>query len=120
MLATRCKPSLLIILILNNPAWAETLIDKERNGKDLTAVEITAIYRAEIRWCENKSSEFKKQSGELIQKFENHPKYKEISSSQDFNKLRLEADAFVLDRRKGAEIKHTCDRELVSLKNFRF
>lgn len=111
---------LIFITLAINPAWAETLIEKEKNGKDLTSIELTAIFRAEIRWCENKSPEFKKQSGELIKKIEGNSKYKEISSNQNFKKLRPEADAFVLDRRKGADIKNTCDRELVSMRNAGF
>lgn len=122
MLSTRLRLSLplLFLLMLGNTSSAETLIEKEKSNKDLTAVELTAIFRAEVRWCENKSPEFKKQAGELIAKFESNPKYEKVARDQNFIKLKPEADAFVFDLRNGSDIKHTCDRELDRLKNVRF
>ena len=106
-----------LVFICN--AKAETLIEREKN-LHLSDVDVVSIFRSEVRWCENKSPDFKKQADSLIAKFENNPRYKEISRHPDFSKLKPEADAYVLDRRKSSDVKHTCDKELIKLKNAKF
>ena len=59
MLLTKIKFPLLFLLILGNSAWGETLIEKGKNHRDLTAEELTAIFMAEVRECEDKVPEFK-------------------------------------------------------------
>lgn len=117
---TKIKLSLFFLLILGNSAWAETLIEKGKNGRDLTSEELTAIFMAEVKDCEDKVPEFKTQASKFITQFKNQPKYKEIERSPNFKKLATEASDFVLDRRRGSDIKNTCKNTLAYLQNQKF
>ena len=89
--------------------------------RDLTAVELTAIFMAGVKDCEDKVPEFKSQASKSITQFKNHPKYKEIERSPEFKKLAVEASDFVLDdRRRGNDIKNTCKNTLAYLQNQKF
>ena len=120
MLLTKIKFALLFLLILGNSAWGETLIEKGKNHRDLTAEELTAIFMAEVRECEDKVPEFKSQASKLITQFKSLPKYKEIERSPNFKKLATEASDFVLDRYRGIDIKHACKNTLTYLQNQKF
>jgi hypothetical protein len=119
MLSTKIKYAVLLLL-LGNTVWAETLIEKEKNGRDLTAIELTAIFMAEIKDCENKVPEFKSQVDKYVANFKNQPKYKEIERSPEFARLAAEASYFVLDRRHGSDIRNTCKNTLTHLQNQKF
>ena len=60
-------------------------------GRDLSSVELTACFMAEYQRCEEQIPGFKNQAAKGIDKFTNHPKYREIAKSKDFERFRQEA-----------------------------
>jgi hypothetical protein len=93
----------------------ETLIEKDKFGRDLTAVEITAITMAEIKDCEDRVPGFKSDASEYIAKLKSEPRYKEIERMPEFARLAGEASDFVARRREGSNIEHQCKLTLASL-----
>jgi len=60
-------------------------------GRDLSSVELTACFMAEYQRCVEQVPDFKNRAAQGIEKFTNHPRYREVAKSKDFERFRQEA-----------------------------
>lgn len=116
MLSRKLIFSTFCLLLFCVNAIAQSFLEKQQLGVDLTHLELTVLQRAEFRWCENRSPDFKTKSKNLISKFESFSKYREFSNQPEFSKLQPEADAFIESKSKSSSVEKTCSRRLERLK----
>lgn len=106
-----------ILITLSGTALAATLLEKENQGANLTAAELTAIFLAEIKDCEAKVPGFSAQAEPLLSQLRNNPRFKEVENSSEFHKPDLQADAaaLVAVHRRGIDIDNQCKHTLEGL-----
>ena len=98
------------------PAFAQSLKEKAGFGGNLSAVEATAIFVAEIKYCESNSPEFNTQATPHLKRMRADARYKEMERHPDFTKLAPEALALVNERNQGAIVATVCRNTLQRLK----
>jgi hypothetical protein len=98
------------------PATAQSLKEKAGFGGNLSAVEATAIFVAEIKYCELNSPEFNTQATTHLQRMRADARYKEMERHPDFTKLAPDALALVKERNQGAVVATVCRNTLQRLK----
>jgi hypothetical protein len=103
---------LILFLTLSQIASAETLLEKTRNGRDLTAVDLTSIFLAEVKACEDNVPEFKEQANSGFGKLKSREQFRKIISLID-TKQYAEATAVVAAR--GIPSKAQCNLTLQSI-----
>ena len=112
------KSCFALSLALLAPALSasQTLKEKAGFGGNLSAVEGTAIFAAEIKYCEDTSPDFKTKAASSLAKLRNDPKYKELERTAEFAKVMPEASALVRERSAGAVVATTCRNTLERLR----
>ncbi len=106
-----------ILIALSGTTLAGTLLEKEKQGADLTAAELTAIFLAEIKDCEAKVPGFSTQAEPLLSQLRSNPRFKAVESSSEFHKPDLQAEAaeLVAAHRHGVDIDNQCKHTLEGL-----
>ncbi len=106
-----------MLLALSGSLFAATLQEKEEQGGDLTAPELTATFLAEVKDCEAKMPGFSAQAAPLLARLKNSPKFKEVENSSDFRRpaLQRETAELVPAHRRGVDIDNQCKRTLEGL-----
>jgi hypothetical protein len=104
------KLILLLSFLIQYSANAETLSQKLKNARDLSALELTALTISEIRVCEN-FPEYSGKMKKLITILKGNPNIKEANSIKALSDLESEANAVVAERGRNAS-KEECSRTL--------
>ena len=105
---------LVLFLTLSQIACAETLLEKTQNGSELTAVDLTSIFLAEVKSCEDNVPGFRQQSDPYFTKLKSSEQFRKVINLIDA-KQNAEATAVVAGR--GVPSKASCDRTLRSIQS---
>ena len=104
------------LVLASTLAMPQSLKEKAGFGGNLSALEATAIFDAEIKYCEKNSPNFKAQAAANMVRFRDDPRYKELSRDPAFVRLAPEAMALVVERNKNNPAETTCRATLEQLK----
>jgi hypothetical protein len=115
MLSRKWVLTTFLLFLFCANATAQSFLEKEQYGVDLTHLELTVLQRAEYRWCENKSPDFKNKAKKLLATFESFNEYKKFSKQPEFRKLQPDADAYIASKSRNS-VEKTCSSRLESLK----
>jgi len=102
----------ILLLTLSQIVSAETLLEKIKNGRDLTAIDLTSIFLAQVKACEDNVPEFKEQS---------NPHFSKLKSSESFKKIirfideKQNAEATAVVAARGIPSKSSCNMTLKSI-----
>jgi len=106
-----------MLIAFSGNTFAATLLEKQKQGDDLTATELVAIFLAEIKDCESKVPAFSAQATPLLTQLRAYPRFKEVENSSEFRNPKLQAEAaeVVASQRRGGDINNQCKDTLGDL-----
>lgn len=96
------------------PALAECW---KEDGRNRSAVELTACYMAEVQQCEELVPGFKEKASAGIAKLKSKPEYMQIEKSKDFALIKRESYKYLVAHSAN---KNSCDAKLKNIQNDRF
>lgn len=109
---------LILAITLSITSHAE-IIDTESFNSNLSTTQLVALYVAEVKFCEAKDAEFKKQAAPYMARYYNNPKVKKIVESAEYKNPKLQMDAMdtINHLNKGkTDIPRHCSQELQTVK----